>query len=369
MAGNIFINGIKKTGFILENIVAGQLKMHNWTVISNKYYEDDFEGSVREIDLLAYKVATVQNIKVYTVILVSCKKNDANAWVLLSRKVDIKDPNVDWYPLHTWSNDYSICYESSKDEYSPSYYQFMQANDVKNIFNVPKTDVFAFQEMDIKSGAPKNDKNIFNSITSLMKAQTYEIGALPSRKEYSCVYQFNLVSVIDSDLIRLDIDGDEINAVDIECEDYILRYILNKKETFSRILFVKASSFENIIDEYDALHTSNCVWFDKKIEYFYSNVLEVREKRILLVEAFVKMLRWPLRSASYRAGVKLSDSDQINIGWGKSDSYPTVYLPVGDDDISLFRDDNVLNVAVAKALESIYRYKGSFVLESDLIPF
>ena len=45
-----FTKEICKTGFVLENRIAVDLKREGWTVISNKYYEDDFEGSVREID-------------------------------------------------------------------------------------------------------------------------------------------------------------------------------------------------------------------------------------------------------------------------------------------------------------------------------
>ncbi len=33
------------------------------------------------------------------------------------------------------------------------------------------------------SGAPHNDKNIFSAVTSLMKAQAYELGALSHRKK------------------------------------------------------------------------------------------------------------------------------------------------------------------------------------------
>ena len=65
---------IRKTGFVLENQVAQTLKSAGWTVISNKYYVDDFEDSVREIDLIAYQVAKIQHFDVYTVLIVSCKK-------------------------------------------------------------------------------------------------------------------------------------------------------------------------------------------------------------------------------------------------------------------------------------------------------
>ena len=49
-----FETQIQKTGFDLENRTAQALRTAGWTVISNKYYVDDFEESVREIDLIAY---------------------------------------------------------------------------------------------------------------------------------------------------------------------------------------------------------------------------------------------------------------------------------------------------------------------------
>jgi hypothetical protein len=68
---------IKKTGFVLENQVAQTVKSSGWTVISNKYYVDDSEESVREIDLIAYKCTRVQHFDVYTTLIISCKKSEA----------------------------------------------------------------------------------------------------------------------------------------------------------------------------------------------------------------------------------------------------------------------------------------------------
>lgn len=62
-----------------------------------------------------------------------------------------------------------------------------------------------------------------------MKAQAYELGALSERKKKPSVYQFNLISIIESDLIRLNIDGHNISQVEIESEHYISRYIIKKK--------------------------------------------------------------------------------------------------------------------------------------------
>ncbi len=42
---------INKTGFILEHKVTEILRKSGWSVISNKYYEDDFGDHFPELDL------------------------------------------------------------------------------------------------------------------------------------------------------------------------------------------------------------------------------------------------------------------------------------------------------------------------------
>lgn len=43
-----YIKGIKETGFGLEYAVSKSLIQNGWTVINNKYYIDDVQGTARE---------------------------------------------------------------------------------------------------------------------------------------------------------------------------------------------------------------------------------------------------------------------------------------------------------------------------------
>jgi hypothetical protein len=61
-----FAAGIANTGFVLENQIVQQLRDAGWTVISNRYYEDDLGGTVREIDVLAYRVTNGNEFDVTT---------------------------------------------------------------------------------------------------------------------------------------------------------------------------------------------------------------------------------------------------------------------------------------------------------------
>lgn len=203
---------ILKTGFVLENRIAQALKAAKWTVISNRYYIDDAEESIREIDLIAYRVTRVQHFSVYTALIISCKKSEPNAWALLARDIDLKDPNSDWQPLHSWSNDKAVAYQLASLGCAKRYHDGILKLGVTGVLDTPAVEVFAFQEMNKASGAPQNDKNVFAAVTSLMKAQAYELGALPLRKKTPAVYQFNLLSIVDTDLVRLMFSSDNISA-------------------------------------------------------------------------------------------------------------------------------------------------------------
>ena len=123
-----FSEKIQTTGFVLENAIAQQLKAARWTVLSNRYYVDDAEESVREIDLVAYQVRRVQHFDVYTALLISCKKSETNAWALLCREIDLKDPNSNWHPLHAWSNDKAVAFQLDKPDYARAYHASISAH-------------------------------------------------------------------------------------------------------------------------------------------------------------------------------------------------------------------------------------------------
>jgi hypothetical protein len=360
---------ICKTGFVLENRIAIELKHAGWTVISNKYYEDDFEGSVREIDLLAYKVSTVQHLKVYTTLLISCKKSEANVWALLARDINLKDPNSDWWPLHTWSNDKSLLYELSLPDISKTYHNEIKALGVNDAISIPDVEVFAFQEMSRKNGAPQNDKNIFNAVTSLMKAQAYEISALPQRKKIPAVYQFNLLSVIDSDLIRLKFVGDQIKAESVNSENYIARYIIKKRESFSRVRFVNASYFKDALADYSQLHDANRQWFGCMCNKFFDEIPKDWKRTQVFIEEFRNRLKWSLYWRIERTFKKSYDIKDLSLEWRSKENRLAVALPADSEVIRFLNNDEEATYAVANALKEIYRFTGNFYFTNEVLPF
>lgn len=363
-----FASEIRKTGFVLENEVAHLLKASGWTVISNKYYVDDSEETVREIDLVTYRVTKVKHFDVYTVLIVSCKKSDTNVWALLAREINLKDPNSDWWPLHAWSNDKAISFQLSSAGGPKAYHEAALRNGVAEVLRLPEVEVFAFQEMDKISGKPQNDKPIFSAVTSLMKAQAYELAALPGRKKASSVYQFNLLSVVDTQLIRLMFTGSEIRQSEVATEHYLARYIIRKREVFARVRFIRAGAFAAELEDYGRLHQANCKWFASECETFYSGILQDSRRSDTLLDDFAKKFR-------FQVGWRLQDQFKrdFDLGkpalrWDKSSNAPSVGFEVPEEVISFMTQDDRINKDVGSALKAIYRYDGPFTICFD-IPF
>jgi hypothetical protein len=363
-----FADQIAKTGFVLENRIAQALKAAKWTVISNRYYVDDTEESVREIDLIAYQVNRVQHLDVYTTLIISCKKSQECVWALLARDIDLKDPNTDWHPLHAWSNDKVLAFQLGRTGCGKRYHTGIANLGAASVLQTPAVDVFAFQEMNKKSGACQNDKNIFTAVTTLMKAQAYELGSLPQRKKSPCVYQFNLLSVVDADLVRLMFSEQNVEATRIESEHYVARYIIKKREIFSRIRFINADSFANAIADYGALHLANCNWFGLEYEAFFQDVVKNDDRLIVLAEDFRKAIAWHIRYTLIQNSLVAPKFSEINLSWNQSKGVLQICAPVGTKGASVLNADTGVAETVVKALQSIYHYVGEFEFDDDSIP-
>lgn len=362
-----FSTEIRKTGFVLENQVAQQLKLAGWTVISNKYYVDDSEESVREIDLVAYRVAKVQHFDVYTVLIVSCKKSESNVWALLARDINIKDPNSDWWPLHGWSNDKALEFQLSVAGKAKLFHEAAHVNGVKDALSLPDVEVFAFQEMDKVSGKPQNDKPIFGAVTSLIKAQAYELAALPTRKKAPSVYQFNLISIADTELVRLMFKGNDIFASNISTEHYLSRYIVRKKEVFSRVRFINAGVFQTALEDYGRLHQSNCKWFGEQCTDFYNGIVTDRRRIAVLADEFRNRVVWVLEWRIERNFGRKIEVGAPALSWAEKENHLSVGFELPDEVLEFLNQSAEARQKVADALKTIYRYEGPFKFEFDIV--
>lgn len=363
-----FEQSILKTGFAFEDQVSSALKEKGWSVISNKYYIDDHEQTVREIDLIAYKAKQVQHFTVYTALIISCKKNDSNVWALLSRSLDRSDPNRNWHPVHAWTNDRALQFHLETREFGSNYHSRIGKRELKALSD-PDLDVFAFQEMNQNSGAPQNDKAIFSSITSLMKAQAYELRALPGRKNSPCVYHFSLLSVVDAEMIRLTFDGGKPEASDLRTEQYLASYIIEKKQEVSRIRFIKAPAFKSAISDYNKLHTFNCEVFSDYCDEFYAGALENYKKRNLFVEDFRKEVYWPIHWQMQEKFGREIKRSEIDLQWNSDKKIVEITIPLDSYHFDFLNQDEKARAVVRKALKDFYRYSGDFEFAIEDIPF
>jgi hypothetical protein len=366
-----FANEIQKTGFVLENRIAQELKNVGWTVISNKYYIDDLQEAVREIDLVAYRVTKMQHFNVYTTLIISCKKSEENAWALLSREINWQNPNIDWYPFHAWSNDKALIFQLSEPKKASHYYEQLASMGVAGSLGSPTVEVFAFQEMNKKSGKPQNDKSIFSAVTSLMKAQAYELAALPTRQKAPSVYQFNLLSIADTDLIRLMFRDSTIECTELEAEHYLARYIIHKREMFSRIRFIKADIFSSTLEDYGLLHEANCKWFDTECDLFYTSALKDTKRQAVLAAQFKSAIDLEISWILAQQFDERIDIEILFMNWDKVNNSVCINLVFTSVEVIDFLNSYPhINDNVSDILKTIYRYEGDFYFSQfDDIPF
>ena len=379
-----FEANINKTGFVLEHKVSKILQKHGWTVINGKHYVDDVKGVAREIDIVAYKTKKQNGVQYYTTLIISCKKNDEHAWGLIARVRNPKDPNINWFPLHIWSNSQALNYmlNDSKTKWRDNYIHSMP--NLHNSLFRTNSHIFAFQEMHNEHGTVKNDRNIFDSITSLMKAQAYELDSLPTRKKTLSYYNFNLLSIAETDLIKLSLDHDsedknvQVRAEEIDDEKYIASYIINRKETQARIHFIRFDAFGSILPHYDKLHGHNVRFFEKLRDDFYADAVQVYDKRKVFADAFASSTTSGIWLKLLRLGWK-GEYKTISVGlrWNEPKQYLRIDISdseLTDDEehekiVNALNNDEKLREDTRAALKRYFRYEGAFKFVYDPIPF
>lgn len=370
--GKVIASEIAKTGYVLEHEVARTLKSKGWTVISGKYYVDDNEEVPREMDLLAYRVGRLDNdqVELYTTLLISCKKSDENVWALLARDINLKDPNTDYWPLHAWSNDPALSHQLSRAGKAKEYHQGVRARGAAGAAADPQVEVFAFQEMSKASGVPKNDKAIFNAMTSLVKAQAYELSSLPARKKAKAVYQFNLISVVGSEMYRLTFSakGTEVVSTQVHSEQYIARYIVAKRESFSRIRFLTAEHFASALDDYGRLHAANLQWFAAEHTTFYEGIFLDSARTAALIKMFYEKLRFRVKRLVTQKFHDLKFDEEPFLAWDGNKNRVLVEYFTTDEVLEYMNNSAEIREIVAGALKAVYRYSGPFDIQFE-VPF
>ena len=264
---------IQKTGFIFELEVSKKLEKNGWSVINNRYYIDEISKIQREMDILAYKTYKYEGIRFFFTLLISCKKSEKRDWVFITRDLEKSDPNLDYYPQIMWGNSKileltefenklcsAIIGKCDLDKYFSSYFTIDERN-------------YAFQEIDLCSDKPQNDKDIFSSIDSLIKSAHFEYKYLEKRKRENTFYHINLINIFHGNMYKANASNDELKIEEIKCQNYINRFIIGDEDKFYRIRFCNYNDFLENITVYDKI-------FGYEIEVFTKNIDEFKLKFI-----------------------------------------------------------------------------------------
>jgi len=200
-----------------------------------------------------------------------------------------------------------------------------------------------------------------------MKAQAYEIGSLPNRKKSHAIYQFNLVTVAETQLLRMVLNDDEISCETINSDHYIGRYIINRKDYFSRIRFIESNNFENCIEDYNKLHKANQDWFKEQEISFYSDILTDAKRSNVLLPEFKKSLGYLFKYHYNRETDKELNNDNISVGYSDEKKMAYVYLDFDFSDLEKINNSTKMKEIAKKALASVYRYTGPFEFDFEIM--
>ena len=369
------IQAISQTGYVLENRVATSLQEKQWSVLSNRYYLDDVTSIPREIDLIAYKAKAVENVTVYTAIIISCKKSDQNAWVFLTKNLNKQDKNLELHPLNIWSNSRIMMKQEIRQHLVKEVKASVDSDQMLNkLYNIDR-NVFAYQEVNLNNGSPQNDKRIYDSITTCIKAMEYEIAALKNRRRLATVYQFVILNVIESRLIEYFCDGDPPVVAETEHIKYLNRFIVNKTDDFHVIHFITPNHLVRFLEVMDQYHQWTIDMCKELYGRYKSAIVSNHEMRNLFADEIGKDILFSVYfKVKYELKVDYKQPEQIAIWSDEENKGIIIDVNISDDGIlEKLNGDSVLTLRVARSLKNRASYEGPFKFgKSDFeddIPF
>lgn len=360
-------NALSKTGFPLENYVCNLLDKLGWHVISGRYYCDDIDGRAREIDILAYKIGLAEKVDVVSVLLVSCKKDHANSWVFLSKKKPKKDPNYIWDPICLWSFNPLIKYLSEKAGLDVEYRE--SAGSLRGQLIEVESNVFAFQQ--VSANGPQNDKAIFGSIESLIKAREHELATLVPKTDRQKklkkrrVYVFNLLTVVDANMYEAFYRAEKCSIRQIKNIKYLARYIVNKVEVLAKVQFVSKGECNKVLKKFNSLAEREIKFFDGKFNEVFENWANDPYRKF-----FVNELAGKVR-ALLKPYIKDIDDEDFDLMFdikAAEDGAMIIELGLDAEEIARLGKLKALNRRVAKLLLEEMWYSGEFKFAESL-PF
>jgi hypothetical protein len=355
---------VRRTGFVLEYDVTRLLHEHRWTVINSRYYLDDVTPQAREMDVIAYKVRPIGDCLLYTTLVISCKKSAEAVWGILFREADLADPNMNWHPVRAWSNHPAVRHMLVNPSWRQKYVSSIKRAGLYDTLFEPVGHVFAFQEFARSNGTPRNDTNLFLANSSLMKAEAYELGSLERRKTTPVLYNFNLISVVDFELVAVAFQGNDIRPRAVTDAVCVVNYIVNRTDTVARIHITTMARFDALLERYDALHEAHSSFFATLYDSFFDGVFSDDARVNVYRERFERRILWAINSVLQRQGMNPAESKSLWFRIRPDQSLAICVAPTPEGATAL-EADLPLRKMSAKALLELYRYSGEFHFEDD----
>ena len=369
------IEAAESTGYDLENYIYELLKSNGWQVINNRYYIDDLRNIEREIDLLAYKARIDNNqIIYYTVLIISCKKTKESIWTFLTRQRPENDPNTEYFLVENYSTDKRLAYmlKNKQEEIRTS---LITSLPIKSLFEVDHIP-FAFQQFNAKSYKSEDDKRIYDSIISTIKALEYEKenrGRPKIDNVNSYFYNFNLLSIFNGEMYEVFFNDGAKAVNEIGEIKYINRHIIGGKESFYKVHFITKECFELQIGRYNKLHQKNKLYMDL-VEDFFKEIFNDQGKVDIFWKDFCKEIDWwfnytLISKLGFRTDNRADDFSfdyenvVLNIHF---DGYYNIDDP---NFLEKVNNDEGLKRVVENLLIKFFRYKGKFMFDNNYLPF
>jgi hypothetical protein len=364
------IESLSSTGYLLEYDCCRALSERGWHILSNRYYVDDATRQQREMDILAYRARTIQDIDYYTVLIISCKKNEEASWVFVTKPLQERDPNLVRYPNSTWTNSKVLSFMSRQHPLEKAIEDDIFFSErLTRIYERTK-DIFAFQLIRKTNWKCQDDKAIYDSIITSVKALSYERDALNARKCADSYYAFYLVTVFRGDMVELRFnDRGESTAHQIDEIKYCNRHIVNNREDHYRVHFVRDTAFPSLVDSFGQLHEWLTDHIEKLVTDYYSKFFEYEGGIDLFAEeirpGIIRMVNHRLQTIY--SGPKDIRIENLLMEYDTSKRAFMIDPFVTDRDaMNLLIHDETLKSYLKKELHKYYHYEGDIQIE-DLL--
>lgn len=371
---DLWLTAFDKTGFALEYQVQQVLREHGWNVINSRYYIDDKTGAEREIDVVAYKTRLTGDTPCCTYLIISCKKASKSSWVFLTSDSGDAGEDFDPCPLGIVASAPGIQRLVSAEK--PLAVSLLTQLEPYRKICEATHKVLSFQQFHRESCKPEDDKQIFASIITSIKAAAYEKKyALAHRRGGAEVcLDFHLLSVFEGGLKENYRSGAVNEVRDVREIKYINRHIIENTDRFYRVHFIDSGFFEEAVGQYDRAAEALPSYYAALEEEFYGDIFSPEKKARLA--PFWKTFTDELFHEMFEERYCEDDRDYYNNSWltdWKMDRMSGALVLYWDmsfisdprEAVAEMNKNGPLRDRTARKLEEHFRYTGPFRFALD----